>query len=114
MNYPDSVLDTLEREPIVHFGCTWSEITNAITRGFLISLPITLCLSVIPWPFSRVMVMIPFFVIWGVVTRTTMARIRTLRTGKPLFYERHVRMVKHNSPFINPASFLQPERNRHA
>lgn len=114
MNYPDSVLDSLEREPIVYFGCTWSEIVNAVIRGALVSVPTTLVLVLLPWPFSRVIVVIPFFVIWLLVTRFTMSNLRKLRTGKPLFYEKHVMMLKRRNPFVNPVNLKQTERNRHA
>lgn len=112
MKYPEIVLTDLEREPIVYFGCTWSEIVNAITRGFLVALPITIVLAIFPLPFSRVIAVVPFFGIWLWVTNSTMKKLRTLRAGKPLFYERHIRMVKVKNPFIDPSTMKQTERNR--
>ena len=111
MNFPEIVLTDLEREPIVYFGCTWSEITNAIARGFMIALPVTILLALFPLPFTRMIAIIPFFGIWLWFTNLTMKRLRTLRSGKPLFYERHIRMVKTSNAFIDLSKLKQTERN---
>ena len=113
MHYPDTVLSAIEREPIVYWGCTWSEIVKATTRGVTISLPCTLLIILIPLPVSKIIVVLPFIGIWAFVTRGTLRKISKLRTGKPLFYEKHVTMVRRpNNKFINPTDLKQCERNR--
>ncbi len=41
-------------------------------------------------------------------------RIRAMRTGKPLYYDRHLRLVKISRNYIQPDDLVQVERNRTA
>ena len=112
MHYPDTVLSELEREPIVYWGCTWTEIMRATLKGLSISFMATVVLIILPTPISKLLLIIPFIGIWVIVTRRTLNKISKLRVGKPLFYERHVTLVKKPGLYIDPESLKQCERNR--
>ncbi len=111
MHYPDTVLSELEREPVVYWGCTWSEIMRAILKGLSISFMVTVVLIIVPTPISKLLLIIPFIGIWIIITRKTLKKISKLRVGKPLFYERHVSLVKKTGVYIDPDRLKQCERN---
>lgn len=115
---PSAILSELEREPVVYFGCTWSEIGNTLRKGLVIGLisasiagvSASLILTV---SISLVIGMIVMLLATVAYTRLMLRRIASLRAGKPLFYERHVATHK-SKKFIRPAPQYQRERNHAA
>ena len=75
------------REPIVYFGCTWTEIKTGVWRGAAVALPVTAALMAALSP--PVLMIVPGLCLWLVVTRMFLNHINRHRAGKPLFYERH-------------------------
>ncbi len=107
---PDLTLSQLERgEPIVHFGCTWSEIKTCVWRGAAVALPLTaaaMTLTVLP-----VIILLPGLGLWVGLAYGFTRLIHAQRAGKPLFYERHRKKVRgFRSPFIPPGVIYQAQR----
>lgn len=75
------------REPIVYFGCTWTEIKTGVWRGAAVALPVTAALMAALSP--PVLMIVPGLCLWLVVIRMFLNHINRHRAGKPLFYERH-------------------------
>lgn len=107
---PDLTLSELEREPIVYFGCTWSEIKTCIWRGAAVALPVTLGLMMLgPLP---VLMLVPGLLLWVGAAYGFTQYIHRHRAGKPLFYEMHRTRVKAvGAPFIRPGQIYQVERH---
>ena len=96
------------REPIVYFGCTWTEIKACIWRSAAISLPLTgglMAVSSIP-----VLMFVPGLFVWLVLTRMFLNHINRHRAGKPLYYERHKKALWHPA-FIRAGLVYQFSRN---
>lgn len=81
------------REPIVYFGCTWTEIKTGVWRGAAVALPVTAALMAALSP--PVLMIVPGLCLWLVVTRMFLNHIHRNRAGRPLFYERHRKGVRH-------------------
>ncbi|MCB1713528.1 MAG: DUF3487 family protein [Candidatus Competibacteraceae bacterium] len=105
---PELTLTELEREPIVYFGCTWSEIKGCIRRAALITLPLMLALMALA-PGAVVLWFIPGLLGWLGLSYRLTQYIRKYRAGKPLYYERHRRRA-HTPVFIRPQPIYQTER----
>jgi hypothetical protein len=107
---PDHTLSQLEREPIVYFGCTWSEIKTCLWRGGALAALATLaCMLFLPLP---VFWLVPGLLLWWGLAYGFTQRIHAQRVGKPLYYERHRRAVRARSaPFIPAGRIYQAERN---
>lgn len=90
---PQHSLNELEREPIVYFGCTWSEIKRCIRRAAAIMAPLTLVMMV-AIPGMRVLALVPGLLGWVGLAYLYTQQIRALRVGKPLYYETHQHQVR--------------------
>lgn len=115
---PTQLLTELEREPIIFFGCTWSEIVGQLRKAGFIGLLVAMALSTL-----LVSLSLPFQVIFPVatvtfilsllaLTRFFLKSISRLRAGKPLFYEKHVATHK-SGKFIQP-KYINYQRERNA
>lgn len=106
---PQQVLTQLEREPIVHFGCTWSEIMGQLRKGMLFGFMsstvfgVFLALLGLDFPIIFVSSMILLVIVTIIVTRLNMHTIAKNRAGKPLYYEKHIGIYR-------SAAFYQPHR----
>lgn len=109
---PDLTLSELEREAMVYFGCTWSEIKTCIWRGAAVALPVTLGLMALgPMP---VLMLVPGLLLWMGAAYGCTQHIHRHRAGKPLFHERHRTRVKAvGAPFIRAGGLYQVERHHH-
>ncbi len=96
------------REPIVYFGCTWTEIKACIWRGAAIALPITLGLIAVSS--LPVLMVVPGLFVWLVATRMFLNHINHNRAGKPLYYERHKKAARHPA-FIRAGTVHQCSRH---
>ncbi|TVR65501.1 MAG: DUF3487 family protein [Candidatus Competibacteraceae bacterium] len=108
---PELALTQLEREPIVQFGCTWSEIQRCIWRGAALALPATLAaMFVLPAP--PMLMLVPGVLGWLGLTYGLTRHIHRHRAGKPLYYERHRKAVRAaGAPFVRPGAVYQQPRN---
>lgn len=107
---PALTLSQLERgEPLVHFGCTWSEIKTCVWRGAALALPLTgagMALTSIP-----VIGILPGLGLWVGLAYGFTRLIHAQRAGKPLFYEKHRKKVRgFRSPFIQAGVIYQSQR----
>ena len=95
---PELTLTHLNRrEPIVHFGCTWTEIKTCLWRGAAVALPLTvLLMAVAPVP---VLMVVPGLVGWWALAYGFARHIHRHRAGKPLHYERHRKTARRPRPF---------------
>ena len=107
---PDLTLSELEREAIVYFGCTWSEIKTCIGRGAAVAIPVTIglmALGSVP-----VLMLVPGLLLWVGAAYGFTQHIYQHRAGKPLFHERHrIRVKAAGAPFIRAGSLYQVERH---
>lgn len=113
---PGAILSELEREPVIFWGCTRSEIFSALRRGMMIGVVTASLLTVIAATFLRFSTLIPIWMLsmmgtTYILTRSRLRRIASLRAGRPLFYELHALIYK-RPQFIQPAVRYQRERNR--
>lgn len=105
---PSLPLHALEREPIVYFGCTWSEIVTSAWRGAAIALLVTAALVVLTRSPGGLAVGL---LVWVGSSYAFMYRQQSTRAGKPLHYEVHVRAVKRpGAPFIRAGLIYQSQR----
>ncbi|MBK8168633.1 MAG: DUF3487 family protein [bacterium] len=105
---PDLPLHALEREPIVYFGCTWSEIVTSAWRGAAIALLVTAALVVLTRSPGGLAVGL---LVWVGFSYAFMYRLHATRAGKPLHYEVHARAVKRpRAPFIRAGLTYQSQR----
>lgn len=114
---PSMILSQLEREPIVYFGCTWSEIMSAARAGLMMGLLLAITLGimlsvVVDGPIPIVLAMLVLAISSAFITMIKLKKINSLRAGKPLFYERHATTAKSSSKFYQPMNLYQRERNR--
>lgn len=110
---PELTLGQLEREPIVHFGCTWTEIKTCVWSGASLALPLTVgAMVLVPLP---LLLVVPGLLLWLGLAYGFTQRIHRQRAGKPLYYERHRRTVKATAtPFVRADRVYQAQRNRRA
>lgn len=106
---PGSILSEMEREPIIFFGCTWSEVTSALRQGLAVGALVAALVAIGAATLLRIpaMIAIAMFTMMAVTflaTRRHLRKIAELRAGRPLFYERHAHTHR------NPNSFIQPAR----
>jgi len=107
---PDHTLSQLEREPIVYWGCTWSEIKKCLWRGGAFAALATLAgMLFLPLP---VFWLVPGLLLWWGLAYAMTQMIRAQRVGKPLHYERHCQTVRaYGAPFLSAGRIYQVERN---
>ena len=113
---PGAILSELEREPVIFWGCTRSEIFSALRRGMMIGVLTASLLTVTAAAFLRSSTLVPIWMLsmmgtTYLLTRGRLRRIASLRAGRPLFYELHALIYK-RPQFIQPAVRYQRERNR--
>lgn len=113
---PGAILSELEREPVVFWGCTRSEIFSALRRGMVIGALAASLLTAIAAAFLRGSTLVPIWMlsmmgITWLLTRSRLYRIASLRAGRPLFYEQHALTYK-KPPFVQPAARYQLKRNQ--
>ena len=113
---PGAILSELEREPVIFWGCTRSEIFSALRRGMMIGVVTASLLTVTAAAFLRSSTLVPIWMLsmmgtTYLLTRGRLRRIASLRAGRPLFYELHA-LIYRRPPFIQPAARYQRERNR--
>lgn len=109
---PELTLAQLEREPIVHFGCTWSELKTCIWRGGAMALPVTAGLMGLA-PVPPLLLLVPGLLLWLGLAYGCTQHIHRHRAGKPLYYERHRRQVQSaRAPFIRAGKVYQAQRAR--
>lgn len=108
---PDFVLNELEREPIVYFGCTWTEIKNCLWRSAALVLPLTLALIILA-PGMTVLGFVPGLLGWITLAYVYTQRIRKFRVGKPMYYERHRQRVRRpGAPYVRAGEVYQVMRS---
>lgn len=108
---PDLALSELEREPIVHFGCTWTELKRCLGRAAALVWPTAVGLMVLALPSPALLgLALPS---WLGVAYAFTRHIHKHRAGKPLYYERHrVAVRAPGAPFIRPGLTYQAQRTR--
>lgn len=112
---PDSVLTELEREPVIYFGCTWSEITRALRSALLFAVVAGALVAfvlglLLPGPAVFAATALIVVLATGFRTWRQLQKTGRMRAGKPLFYEKH--RVQYRTPlFIQPVRRYQRERN---
>ena len=104
---PELTLSELEREPIVYFGCTWTEIQRAVRRPALLVVPAV----GLAFGLGQPLALIPAVLAWVLISAFMLRQIRTHRAGKPLYYEQHRRRA-HHTRFIRAQIVFQAERTR--
>ncbi len=108
---PSLPLTELEREPLVHFGCTWTEIKRCVRQSAAVTLPLTL-LVMFTVPGMAILGMIPGLLIWLGLSYLMTRHIQKYRAGKPLYYERHRQKVRSPSaPFVRAGVVYQADRS---
>ena len=108
---PAAILSELEREPIIFWGCTKTEIFRALRKGLLIGAAtatvVTVAGAILLRPSTLVALwMLSMMGTAYVYVRRRLYRIASLRAGRPLFYELHA-MIYQSSRFIQPATRYQ-------
>ena len=91
---PAAILSELEREPIIFWGCTKTEIFRALRKGLLIgavtATVVTVAGAILLRPSTLVALwMLSMMGTAYVYVRRRLYRIASLRAGRPLFYELH-------------------------
>ncbi|MBS9781382.1 MAG: hypothetical protein KGV56_02700 [Gammaproteobacteria bacterium] len=119
-NTPTALLTELEREPIVYFGCTWTEIIRQLMRSagiaFALALVLAWGVSLLGFRFPTIFTVFSasFLIFTLLFTRFSLRHIAKHRIGKPLFYEKHIGIYR-SSQFIQPQHITyQRERNNAA
>lgn len=96
MEYPTLILDQLERDPIVFWGCSNAEIMRCARQSFAAAVIIGVLGLFIHW----VVAVILAFVLWIGYSYYLMMALSGKRADKPLFYEVHASklnvFIKHN------------------
>lgn len=107
MAIPNTTLNQLERDPVVHFGCTYSEIQRSGVMSFIKGfIPVFIAGCFINVSLS----ILAGFILWLVLCSVTMKKIARTRADKPLFYDIHL-LRKKAGRFIKPNIVYQTERN---
>lgn len=115
---PGSILSEMEREPVIFFGCTWSEVTSALRQGLAVGALVAALAAISAATLFRIpaVIAIAMFTMMAVTflaTQRHLRKIAELRAGRPLFYERHAHTHRNPNSFIQPARRYQRERNTH-
>lgn len=116
---PSQLLTELEREPIVYFGCTWTEISRALYRSTIISLLTAIALAAVIWSLGLLFQIVfaisaaTMFIMILLLTRGSLRGIAKHRVGKPLFYEKHIGTYRSNR-FIQPQHIQYQRERNHA
>lgn len=115
---PGSILSEMEREPVIFFGCTWSEVTSALRQGLAVGALVAVLTAIGAAALLRIpaviaIAMCTMMAVTFFATRRHLRKIAGLRAGRPLFYERHAQTHKNPKLFIQPARRYQRERNTH-
>jgi len=100
---PDQTLDQLDREPLVYFGCTWTEIKAALYQSGAAAVVALIGLTL--WLRSPVVLAIGL-VGWLALAYALLRRIHHHRAGKPLYFERH-RKIAQGPALIKPGRRYQ-------
>lgn len=113
---PGSILSEMEREPVIFFGCTWSEVTSALRQGLAVGALVAVLTAIGAAALLRIpaviaIAMCTMMAVTFFATRRHLHKIADLRAGRPLFYERHAQTHKNPKIFIQPARRYQRERN---
>ncbi len=105
---PNQTLHQLDQEPLVYFGCTWTEIKAALYQSgaaavlaliglvLLLRSPAVVGLALVGWLAGA----------YGLLRR-----IHRFRAGKPLYFERH-RKIAHGPAVIQPGRRYDYGRQR--
>lgn len=112
-NFPTAGLHLLARDPIVRWGCSYSEIIGSVTKGAMFSLvPVFLILVGLPLSgmFKFGLSFIMFFVVTLGTARYLCHKISKSRSDKPLFYDKHTKDSK-TGAFAKANTNYQRERN---
>ena len=113
---PGSILSEMEREPVIFFGCTWTEVTSGLRQGLAVGALVAALTAIGAAALLRIPAVIAiamFTMMAGTffATRRHLRKIAALRAGRPVFYERHAQTHKNPNIFIQPARRYQRERN---
>ena len=100
---PGQTLHQLDREPLVYFGCTWTEIKAALYQSGAVAL-LALIGLVLLWRSPGVVGLV--LVGWLALAYGLLRRIHRFRAGKPLYFERH-RKIARGPAFIQPGRCYQ-------
>lgn len=100
---PEQTLHQLDREPLVSFGCTWSEIKVALYQSGAVAW-LTL-VGLVLWLRSPGVLGL-VLVGWLALAYVLLQRIHRFRAGKPLYFERHRKIVR-GSVLIKPGRRYQ-------
>lgn len=113
-NYPTEGLNMLYRDPIVRWGCSYSEIMRSVTRGALASL-VLVFIIMIALPLSGMIkfgVALVIFIISTLgIARFLCFKIARSRSNKPPHYDKHTMFIK-RGVFAKPGQNYQRERNK--
>ena len=105
---PNQTLHQLDREPLVYFDCTWTEIKATLHQSgaatLLASIGLVLLLR------SPAVVGLAL-VGWLALAYFLLHRIHRFRAGKPLYFERH-RKIARGPALIKPGRLYQYGRHR--
>lgn len=104
---PEQTLHQLDREPLVAFGCTWSEIKAALYQSGAVAW-LTL-VGLVLWLRSPGVVGL-VLVGWLALAFVLLQRIHRFRAGKPLHFERH-RKIARGPAVIKPGRLYQYGRH---
>ena len=109
MRKPILALNELDREPIVQFGCTWSEIQRCIRQASLVVLPLTL-IAMLSLRFAAIWFAVGLLA-WLGLTRFLIYTLQRARSGKPLYYEHHRKAIHRlGAPFVRAGQIYQSQR----
>ena len=104
---PGQTLNQLDREPLVYFGCTWTEIKTALHQSGAAALLALIGLVMLlrsPGVLGLVLVG------WLALAYFLLRRIHRFRAGKPLYFERH-RKIARGPALIKPGRRYQYGRH---
>lgn len=104
---PNQTLHQLDQEPLVYFGCTWTEIKAALHQSGAVALLALIGLVLLlrsPGVLGLVLVG------WLALAYFLLRRIHRFRAGKPLYFERH-RKIARGPAFIQPGRPYQYGRH---
>lgn len=110
-HFATTLLNQLERDPIVRWGCSWLEIKSAVRKAFLISLIPSVLMGTL---FSSFITKFSIFLVLSLLVTAPLTvyfcqKLARLRADKPLFYDLHIGKKKRRQ-FIESKPY-QRERN---
>ncbi|MBK8185636.1 MAG: DUF3487 family protein [Candidatus Competibacteraceae bacterium] len=103
---PDQTLHQLDREPLVYFGCTWTEIKAALHQSGAAAVIVLVGLVML---LRSPVVLALVLVGWLALAYALLHRIHRFRAGKPLYFERHRKTVS-GAAFIKAGRRYQYSR----